>query len=165
MRQSGAWAAIDRHLRVIGSGLFDDSLYEFEKNREQWSGRPMLACLESVHAMPKQGVTSMFTFGENFGFWKGVLRACCIPYILCTPQRWQKLLDITPAKAPPRADEDGKEMNRRLAQNKRALKEAVVDFVMRRFPGAKDHIQLKKDWGKADAICLAWYALQGDVIK
>ncbi|MDE6842532.1 MAG: hypothetical protein K2J24_03310, partial [Muribaculaceae bacterium] len=35
-------------------------------------------CLEKVGAMPKQGVTSMFHFGENYGFIQGVLEANCI---------------------------------------------------------------------------------------
>lgn len=51
------------------------------------------AALERVHSMPAQGVKSTFTFGENFGWWKGVLDTSGISYTLVTPQTWQKDLD------------------------------------------------------------------------
>lgn len=46
--------------------------------------------LEQVHAMPGQGVTSMFSFGRNFGFWIGAVSALQIPLRLVRPQEWQK---------------------------------------------------------------------------
>lgn len=51
-----------------------------------------IACayLEEVHAMPGQGVSSTFSFGENFGWWKGVLQAFGIPFKTIRPQDWQK---------------------------------------------------------------------------
>lgn len=52
-------------------------------------------CLERVNAMPKQGVTSMFNFGKNFGFIQGLLTAYSIPYELVTPQKWKKEFQIT----------------------------------------------------------------------
>lgn len=52
-------------------------------------------CLERVSAMPGQGVTSMFKFGENFGFIQGLLTAYSIPYELVTPQKWKKEFQIT----------------------------------------------------------------------
>jgi Holliday junction resolvasome RuvABC endonuclease subunit len=55
-------------------------------------GHKLTAVIEKVHAMPKQGVTSTFTFGRNFGFLHGVLTALKIPVIEVTPQRWQKEL-------------------------------------------------------------------------
>jgi len=51
------------------------------------------AALEKVHSMPAQGVKSVFSFGENFGWWRGVLEATDIDYELVTPQRWQTDLD------------------------------------------------------------------------
>lgn len=57
-----------------------------------------VACLEHVSAMPGQGVTSMFTFGENFGFIKGVLTAFGIPFELVRPQKWKKEFSITSDK-------------------------------------------------------------------
>lgn len=51
--------------------------------------------LERVGAMPGQGVVSMFSFGENFGWIQGVLEANGIPYELVTPQRWKKAFGVT----------------------------------------------------------------------
>ena len=48
------------------------------------------AYLEKVHAMPGQGVTSMFSFGKGYGFLRGVLTGLSIPYIDTPPQSWQK---------------------------------------------------------------------------
>lgn len=47
------------------------------------------AFLEQVHSMPLQGVKSVFTFGENYGWWQGVLVALGIPFERVTPQKWQ----------------------------------------------------------------------------
>lgn len=52
-------------------------------------------CLERVGPMPKQGVTSMFKFGENFGFIQGLLTGRRISYELVTPQKWKKEFQIT----------------------------------------------------------------------
>ena len=54
--------------------------------------------LEQVHAMPKQGVSSTFNFGMNFGFIQGVLKAYAIPYELVTPQKWKKEFSCTSDK-------------------------------------------------------------------
>ena len=54
--------------------------------------------LEHVHAMPKQGVSSTFNFGMNFGFIQGVLKAYDIPYELVTPQKWKKEFSCTSDK-------------------------------------------------------------------
>lgn len=48
------------------------------------------AAIEKVHAMPKQGVTSMFKFGTNFGIWRGMIAMAGIPFILVPPRTWQK---------------------------------------------------------------------------
>lgn len=51
------------------------------------------ACiLEKVHAFPKQGVVGVFTFGCNFGTWRGILAALGIPFTLELPQAWMKSL-------------------------------------------------------------------------
>lgn len=52
------------------------------------------AYLEKVHSAPGQGVASMFTFGEAYGFIRGVLSAYNIPIIDVTPQTWQRTLRI-----------------------------------------------------------------------
>ena len=48
------------------------------------------AILERVHAMPGQGVTSMFSFGANYGYWRGVLQGLRIPFTEVHPRTWQK---------------------------------------------------------------------------
>ena len=50
------------------------------------------ALIEKVHAMPNQGVTSMFNFGKNYGFLRACLIACEIPFDEVTPNKWQKKL-------------------------------------------------------------------------
>lgn len=57
-----------------------------------------ICCLEHVSAMPGQGVTSMFSFGENFGFIQGVLSVLNLPYQLVRPQKWKKEYSITADK-------------------------------------------------------------------
>ena len=48
--------------------------------------------------MPGQGVTSMFNFGANFGYIKGVLEALSIPYQEVSPQRWKKEFSLNSEK-------------------------------------------------------------------
>lgn len=54
--------------------------------------------VEHVNAMPGQGVTSCFSFGQNFGFILGLLRAFMIPYELVRPQKWKKEFSCTSDK-------------------------------------------------------------------
>lgn len=95
-----------------------------------------LAVVEHVGAMPGQGVTSMFSFGQNFGWWLGTLGALGVPVLLVRPQRWQKALGI-----PPKADKTDK---------------PALPVARRMFPLLDLH--RKKDHGKADALMLAYYA-------
>lgn len=62
------------------------------------SQNDVICYLEHVHAMPKQGVSSTFNFGMNFGFIQGVLRVYGIPYELVTPQKWKKEFSCTSNK-------------------------------------------------------------------
>lgn len=54
--------------------------------------------VEHVNAMPGQGVTSCFSFGQNFGFILGLLTAFRIPYELVRPQKWKKVFSCTSDK-------------------------------------------------------------------
>lgn len=54
------------------------------------AGTALHAYLEQVHAMPGQGVTSMFTFGHSAGVAEGILQGLGIPYTLVPPQTWKK---------------------------------------------------------------------------
>lgn len=98
--------------------------------------RVQLAVVEHVSAMPGQGVTSMFSFGQNFGWWLGTLEALGVPVLLVRPQAWQKSLGV-PKKAA-KADKPSLDVARRL------------------FPSVDLH--RKKDHGRADALLLAFYA-------
>jgi len=53
--------------------------------------------IEQVHAMPKQGVKSMFSFGMRLGEVVGMLEALGIAYTYVTPQVWQKYLGLSKA--------------------------------------------------------------------
>ena len=60
--------------------------------------RETFAVVEHVNAMPGQGVTSCFSFGQNFGFILGLLTAFRIPYELVRPQKWKKVFSCTSDK-------------------------------------------------------------------
>lgn len=94
-----------------------------------------LAVLESVGAMPRQGVSSTFKFGANFGWWRGVLDTLAIPYREIRPQIWMKGL------VPPK----------NMAENKPSLPVA-----RRLFPSASLHLQ--KHNGRSDALLMAFFA-------
>ena len=63
------------------------------------SGFETRCALEKVHAMPKQGVASTFTFGEGYGYIKGVLESFGISYQEIQPERWKKEFGLNSDKA------------------------------------------------------------------
>ena len=58
----------------------------------------IMVAVEKVHAMPGQGVSSSFSFGQRLGELEGILTALQIPYELVAPKDWQKACGI-PAKS------------------------------------------------------------------
>lgn len=98
------------------------------------------AYIEDVHAMPKQGVTSVFTFGFAFGIAQGVLAGLEIPTRKMKPQQWRPLVGLQRA--------DSKDDARQRAAS-------VWPEQARLFSRVKDH-------NRADAalIALAGCALQ-----
>ena len=58
----------------------------------------LIVAIEKVHAMPGQGVSSSFSFGQRLGELEGMLTALQIPYELVAPKDWQKACGI-PAKS------------------------------------------------------------------
>ena len=90
------------------------------------------AYLEKVHSMPGQGVVSTFSFGENFGWWQGVLGSLGIPYTTIRPQDWMKKYSLQKSSA---SDKPGLEVARSL------------------FPEAP--LCLKKHHNRADALLIA----------
>lgn len=89
--------------------------------------------LESVHSMPRQGVVSTFNFGENFGWWKGVLLSLEIKHELVPPRVWMKKYFLKKESA---YDKPGLELARKM------------------FPEAP--LSLKKHHNRADALLLAY---------
>lgn len=67
----------------------------FNEERAVYSNEEAcFAVMEQVHAMPKQGVSSTFTFGRGVGRLEMALTAADIPYESVTPRKWQKELGI-----------------------------------------------------------------------
>jgi crossover junction endodeoxyribonuclease RuvC len=62
-----------------------------------------IAIVEQVSAMPGQGVSSMFAFGEAFGLVKGVLAGLAMPVQTVTPGKWKKALQLNAGKDASRA--------------------------------------------------------------
>lgn len=58
--------------------------------------QPDMVIVEKVHAMPKQGVASTFSFGQRFGEIEGMLQTLRLSYMLVPPQVWQKACHISP---------------------------------------------------------------------
>jgi len=68
---------------------------------DPWIGEPFaypFACIEKVHAMPQQGVSSTFKFGVGYGGLRMALIAAGVPFEEVTPRAWQKALGIPPRK-------------------------------------------------------------------
>jgi len=87
-----------------GIGIYEHGVLRAEKmpatERDTWDlfdrltfdRHPIHAALEKVHAMPKQGVSSTFKFGQSYGFLRACLVAAGIPFVDVTPGVWQKAL-------------------------------------------------------------------------
>ena len=104
--------------------------------REILTRHPVALCaIEKVASRPGQGVRSMFSFGQNFGGWLGMLAMAGVPHVLVTPRKWQSaVLDAG----------TGETKARSLA------------WARRRFPSVD--LRHKADDGKADALALAEFA-------
>lgn len=93
--KNGGIAFINEFADIIQLLPFsDDDLIRLIKN----CSSDMKCTLEHVHAMPKQGVVSMFNFGQNFGFIKGVLKSYEIPFQLVPSPVWKKEFSCTSDK-------------------------------------------------------------------
>lgn len=98
-------------------------------------GAYMLACFEQVSAMPGQGSSSMFRFGQSDGMVRGVFGAMGIAAIDVPPATWKKRLGLAGAE-----------------------KDVARTFAIQRFPDMADQLARKKDIGRADALCIALWA-------
>ena len=90
--------------------------------------------VEHVTAMPGQGVTSMFNFGQSFGVLKGICAALKLPIYFVRPGKWKKYFNL-------------------IKTNKDASRTKVIEI----FPYISSKISRKKDSNKADSILIAKY--------
>ena len=90
--------------------------------------------VEQVSAMPGQGVTSMFNFGQTFGSIKGICDALSLPIFFVRPAKWKKHFDL-------------------INSSKDASRTKVIEM----YPSISPRLSKKKDVNKADAILIARY--------
>ena len=90
--------------------------------------------VEQVNAMPGQGVTSMFNFGQSFGVIKGVCAALSLPIYFVRPTKWKKHFNL-------------------IKTNKEAGRTKAIEL----YPEISGKLSRKKDSNKSDAILIARY--------
>ena len=88
--------------------------------------------VEQVNAMPGQGVTSMFNFGQTFGAIKGVCAALSLPIYFVRPSKWKKHFEL-------------------INSSKDASRTKVIEM----YPYLSNQLSKKKDVNKSDAILIA----------
>ena len=90
--------------------------------------------VEQVNAMPGQGVTSMFNFGQTFGAIKGICAALGLPIFFVRPAKWKKHFEL-------------------INSSKDASRTKAIEM----YPKISDKLSKKKDVNKSDAILIARY--------
>ena len=88
--------------------------------------------VEQVNAMPGQGVTSMFNFGQTFGAIKGVCAALELPIFFVRPSKWKKYFEL-------------------INSSKDSSRTKVIEM----YPSLSNQLSKKKDVNKSDAILIA----------
>ncbi|MBD1166842.1 crossover junction endodeoxyribonuclease, partial [Pelagibacterales bacterium SAG-MED09] len=76
--------------QVNGSQIFN----EISKRINQTENKDIKVIIEQVSAMPGQGVTSMFNFGQSFGILKGICAAMQLPMYFVRPAKWKKYFNL-----------------------------------------------------------------------
>lgn len=99
--KKGGIAVIDIKDDFVSSVPYDNKELIDLCREISFSGKTdhIVCCLEKVGAMPKQGVVSMFTFGQGVGYIKGVLESFRIPYQEISPQKWKKEFGLNSDKS------------------------------------------------------------------
>ena len=92
----------------------------------------VVVVIEQVSAMPGQGVTSMFNFGQSFGVLKGICSAMQLSMHFVRPAKWKKYFNL-------------------IKTEKDASRTKVIEI----FPYISSQLSRKKDSNKADAILIA----------
>ena len=67
---------------------------EILKKIKQDEKQDIRVIIEQVSAMPGQGVTSMFNFGQSFGILKGICSAMQLPMYFVRPAKWKKYFNL-----------------------------------------------------------------------
>jgi hypothetical protein len=94
--ESGAFAIIDNNNTILelhdwpGDEIALADLILSIMSEIKGAGYSLVAAIEKVHSMPKQGVASSFKFGTNFGIWRMGMAMAKIPFYTPPPQQWQK---------------------------------------------------------------------------
>ena len=114
--------------QVNGSQIFNEISVRIQKLDK----KDIKVIIEQVSAMPGQGVTSMFNFGQSFGILKGICSAMQLPMYFVRPAKWKKYFNL-------------------INSEKDASRTKAIEI----FPYFSVHISKKKDCNKADAILIA----------
>ena len=114
--------------QVNGSQLYN----EISKRISKFENHEIRVIIEQVSAMPGQGVTSMFNFGQSFGILKGICSSMQLPMYFVRPAKWKKYFNL-------------------LNSQKDASRTKAIEI----FPYFSHRLSKKKDSNKADAILIS----------
>tara|TARA_S200000501_G_scaffold18669_1_gene16511 strand:+ start:173 stop:667 length:495 start_codon:yes stop_codon:yes gene_type:complete len=114
--------------QVNGAQIYNE-IFNRTKN---YSKKNIKVIIENVSAMPGQGVTSMFNFGQSFGVLKGICSAMQLSMYFVRPAKWKKYFNL-------------------INTEKDASRTKVIEI----FPYISQQLSRKKDSNKADAILIA----------
>ena len=114
--------------QINGSQIFNEINRVIKKIQNQ----EVRVVIEQVSAMPGQGVTSMFNFGQSFGILKGICSAMKLPMYFVRPAKWKKYFNL-------------------INSEKDASRTKAIEI----FPYFSQELSKKKDANKADAILIA----------
>ena len=124
--------------QVNGSQIYN----EIKKKIDAVSEEDTRVVIEHVTAMPGQGVTSMFNFGQSFGILKGICSAMRLPMYFVRPAKWKKYFSL-------------------INSEKDASRTRAIEI----FPYFSSQLSKKKDTNKADAILIASFYYETYKIK
>ncbi len=116
--------------QVNGSQIYNEILSRINK----FDKKDVKVIIEHVSAMPGQGVTSMFNFGQSFGILKGICAGMRLPMYFVRPAKWKKYFNL-------------------INSEKDASRTRAIEI----FPDFSLNLSKKKDSNKADAILIASY--------
>ena len=116
------------------NGAQVSNIFKEKINKDKDKEKEVVIVVEHVNAMPGQGVTSMFNFGQSFGVIKGICSALNLPIYFVRPTKWKKHFNL-------------------IRTHKDASRTKVIEI----YPEISNKIYRKKDSNKADAILIARY--------